>query len=171
MSYDYQHLVGRQFVWGSDDCYGLLRDFYKDMFGIELENIARPEYFWDNGMNLYMDHYYSQGFRPIDVHPTQWQFGDVALMAIRSNTPNHVAIMVEDNKILHHLYNGLSTIELYKGNWRDRTVGIFRHKDVQVDQTQTVVDFMSVLPPNIRKKIDDIRNTYGLPGAVAGGEG
>jgi cell wall-associated NlpC family hydrolase len=158
----YDHLVGREFKWGSDDCYGLLRDFYRDNFSVDLPNIARPENFWENGMNLYMDNYYQCGFRAIDVHPTQWQVGDVFLMAILSNTPNHVAMLVEDGRILHHLYGNLSTVEFYSGKWRDRTVGVFRHKDVKIEQAQSTQDFMSLLPEQVRKKIDALREAHGI---------
>jgi cell wall-associated NlpC family hydrolase len=159
----YEHLVGREFVWGSDDCYGLLRDFYRDNFEIELPNYARPDDFWSRGLNLYVDHYYENGFRPIDVHPTDWQVGDVFLMAIQSNTPNHVAILVENGNILHHLYGCRSIVELYRGKWRDLTIGVFRHKDVKIEASEATADVFDLLPPAIRRKIDEAREAASVP--------
>lgn len=39
----YQRLLGRPFEHGSRDCYGLVRDFYLDVFDIELTNYAHPD--------------------------------------------------------------------------------------------------------------------------------
>jgi cell wall-associated NlpC family hydrolase len=159
---NYQHLLGKQFVWESDDCFGLLREFYKLQFDIEMPDFARPHDFWSKGMNLYVENAYSQGFRPIDVHPTEWQFGDVFLMAIDSRTANHAAILVEDNQILHHMYNQLSKVELYSGRFRNLTVGVYRHKDVKIEQVESQGQLLDLVSPHIRKKIDALREAQGI---------
>lgn len=162
MNLNYQHLVGRDFKWEDTDCFGLLRDLYKDCFGIIIPDFARPLDYWSKGMNLYEDHAYSQGFRAIDVHPTQWQFGDVFLMAIGSLTGNHVAILVDNNQILHHMYNQLSKVETYNGDHRNRTLTVYRHKDVKIEQVEGQGELLDLVSPHIRKKIDALRQAQGI---------
>ena len=150
----YQHLIGRPFKYGTTDCYDLLRCFYRDVFEIELPNFARPNDFWNQGIDLYSRLYHKAGFRPIDVHPSEYQFGDVFLMAVRSPVSNHVGVLVENGELLHHLWGQRSSLTPYRGIWRNTTTGVFRHKDVKLPeavQTQNIMDF---LPANIRRKID-----------------
>ena len=89
--------------------------------------------------------------------PHDWQRGDVVLMAIMSEVPNHAGVIVEPGKILHHLYGRLSTIEDYRGIWRNTTVGVYRHKDVvlPVEETQQL-DIRDVLSPAQRRLIDGL---------------
>ncbi len=39
----YDHLLHKQFKYGKQDCFTLLRDFYRDNFDILLPNYARPK--------------------------------------------------------------------------------------------------------------------------------
>lgn len=57
MEVDVSKYIGRKFVHGSTDCYSLVRDFYKNEFGIELTDYARAEFWWNKGQNLYMDNF------------------------------------------------------------------------------------------------------------------
>ena len=150
-------MIGRQFHYGTVDCYSLVRDYYREEFGIELPNVARPNDFWEHGIDLYGKHYAKAGFQLLDLLPHDWQRGDVVLMAIMSEVPNHAGVIVEPGKILHHLYGRLSTIEDYKGIWRNTTVGVYRHKDVvlPVEETQQL-DIRDVLSPTQRRLIDGL---------------
>jgi cell wall-associated NlpC family hydrolase len=152
---EYQNLVGREYVAGRVDCYAIIRDFYQQNFGIELPNYARPSGFWNADINLYMDRYYKNGFRVIDVHPSEYQIGDVILISYLSKFPNHAAVLVENGQILHHFTNRLSTVDTYKGIWRNNTTAVMRHKDVVLEQPQELVDITTLLPPSVRRKIDD----------------
>lgn len=158
---NYQNLVGRPFQWGSLDCYGLVRDFYSQIFGIELPDYARPDDFWSKGLDLFQDHYLDAGFYALErVHPSQWQFGDVIISAIQSRFGNHSAILVENGKILHHLYGRISTVEPYKGLVRNGTTGVFRHRDVKLPQLQSEQrDIREFLSPSMRNKLDALRQT------------
>lgn len=149
--------VGRQFNLGQTDCYTLVRDYYQKEFGIDLPNVARPNDFWDHGLDLYSKHYAKAGFTLLDVLPHEWKRGDVVLMAIMSSIPNHAAIIVEPGKILHHLYGRLSMIEPYRGIWRNTTTGVYRHKDVVIsDNEAQKVDIRDVLSPQQRRLIDEL---------------
>lgn len=150
----YDNLIGRQHNAGLVDCYSVVRDFYKQCFQIDLPDYARPTDWWNNGYDLYMDRFYKNGFRVIDVHPTEWQFGDLFLMSIMSKVNNHAAILVENGNILHHFTNRLSTVEPYKGIWRNSTTAVIRHKDVNIDTAVEEVNLTDILPANLRRKIN-----------------
>ena len=150
----YDNLIGRKFDHGFVDCYSLVRDFYIQNFQIELPNYARPNDWWAEGFDLYMDRYYKNGFRPLDVHPSEYKIGDVFLMAIMSPVTNHAGVLVDNGQILHHFTNRLSTVEPYKGIWRNCTTAVFRHKDVDYQPDVEMVNILDILPPNIRRKID-----------------
>jgi cell wall-associated NlpC family hydrolase len=153
------HLVGIPFEHGKDDCYEILRKFFKDNFSLELTNYARPEFWWRHGLNLYMDNFHAEGFRVADISLSDVRIGDVFLMAIQSEMPCHAAVYVGDGCILHHYYGRLSTVEAYRGIWRDTTTAIIRHKDVpKVVEAAKTVDLMSLLPQNRQRKYREALN-------------
>lgn len=152
---NYENLLGVPFQHGTHDCYSLIRDFYHQNFGIDLPNYARPNGWWKEGMDLYMERYHKNGFRVLDCHPSEYQIGDVFLMSILSPVTNHGGVLVEKGQILHHFTNRLSTIEPYKGIWRNCTTAVMRHKDVTINPVTTTVNIRDVLPENMKRKIDD----------------
>lgn len=151
---DYSVLVGRPWKWGEHDCIALLRDFYKLAFDIELPDPARPHNFFSENMDLYGRFYAKFGFHVLDCHPTDYQFGDVILMAIGSKVPNHCAILVENGRILHQFLNNLSGVTPYKGMWRNSTVGVFRHRDAVLPAQEQTAEIREYLSPNTQRRID-----------------
>lgn len=157
MTLKYDHLLGHQFLLGTRDCYSLLKDFYADNFGIELPNYARPADFWKHGINLYWENYSKNGFYPLDCHPSEYQPGDVVLMAMRSTIANHAAVLVENGQIIHHLQGRMSEKTGYIGVFRNTTVGVFRHKDVVVETVQQTANIEDYLSPRVLEKIRERR--------------
>jgi cell wall-associated NlpC family hydrolase len=152
----YEHLIGTTYEQGSTDCFGICRSFFKDNFNIEITDYSRPTDWWDHGLNLYMDNFYTEGFRLIDIPLREVRPADVFLISIRSNVPNHAAIALYENNILHHPYNRLSCVEQYKGVWRNYTVGILRHKGVpDLREEMDTVDLLSLLPEHIRRNLNE----------------
>lgn len=162
---DYTHLIGRDFVWGSHDCYGLVRDFYRDVFDIELPDFARPEDFWSKGLDLFAENYIKAGFELLErVHPADYQNGDVLISAVQSPIGNHASIIVENGQIFHHLFGGISRVDHYRGLVRNTLVGVYRHPDVakvaNVTEQRDIRDFLS---PNMQRRLDAIRNPGASP--------
>lgn len=117
-------LRGREFVFGVQDCYTLVQDFYEWELGITLPHFDRTDKFWERGEELYLDNFRSAGFDPI---PAPSQRGDVILMAIRSNVTNHAAVWLgEADHMLHHPYNHLSERTVYGGYWLENTTMYIR---------------------------------------------
>lgn len=155
----FEHLLGIPYIHGDTDCYEICRRFYKDNFDINLKNYSRPTEWWDHGFDLYMDNYYEEGFRIIDIPINKARIGDAFLISIRSSVANHAAIYVGDNNILHHPYQRLSTVESYKGLWRNFTVATLRHPKVpDLSKNMNTLNFIDLLPESQAKKLTEALN-------------
>ena len=105
-------LRGRQWVWGIQDCYSLVRDWYKEEKNIELRDWKRPttpEEFLLNPM--FEQCAWRTGFRELRSDEKLIN-GDLLFMSIGSPGLNHVAIFL-DGDVLHHLADRLSCKEPY----------------------------------------------------------
>jgi proteasome lid subunit RPN8/RPN11 len=118
--------VGREFVFGIVDCYSLCRDWYKREWNLDLKDYDRRDQFWLKGENLYMDNFASEGFHRIPLD--ELQYGDAILMQLQSPLPNHAAIYLGDQLILHHVQRRLSSRDLYGGYYLKSTVCAVRHE-------------------------------------------
>ena len=156
MTIRYDHLLGIPFVHGSDDCFGLARRFYQDNWGIKLTNYARPDEWWDKGMDLYMQYFIKEGFYAIDVNPREYLPGDGFLMNVISDKANHCAMYLGDGKILHHRYGRLSEVEAYDQGLCRRTLAVLRHKQVVIAPSELrTFDLMEALPPQMRQALSE----------------
>ena len=108
-------LIGRQWSHGVLDCYAIIRDWYKLEKNIELLDFERRDEWWKIGENLYLDNFEKAGFRKTTLD--KLQKGDVILMTINSSVPNHGAVYLGDNMILHHVHGRLSTRDIFGGYW------------------------------------------------------
>ncbi|QHJ78008.1 MAG: hypothetical protein [Bacteriophage sp.] len=122
-------LLGREFEHGKTDCLSIVRDAYM-LAGINLPDYEREDDWWHNGQNLYLDLLPKNGFERVDAEDLQE--GDVILVCLGSETPNHAAIYVGNQHILHHCPDRLSKRDLYGGFWRNYTHSIWRHKQWQL---------------------------------------
>ena len=113
-------LIGREWVWGVQDCWTLVRDYYLEK-GIALPDWERPvdpsEF---EASPLFAANWETAGFRQVDI--SDIQPGDAVLMAIRNKNLNHVGVYVGDQLLLHHMRNRLSSRDLY-GNWLMQCTG------------------------------------------------
>lgn len=116
--------VGRKFIWGVQDCYTLARDYYAREMGVHLPQFHRAEGWEKLGHSLYTENFEACGFRRVDSP----QAGDAVLMQIFAPFPNHVAIYMGDNTILHHLNGRLSKHDVYGGYYRKVATHYLRHR-------------------------------------------
>lgn len=133
-------LLGREYFHGVQDCYTLVKDYYKRELGIVLNDYERADGWWENQAHnsLYLDNFANEGFFVVD----RPQKHDVILCRV-GNTyhPNHALIYIDNGKltsertpqtavnglVLHHPYGRLSTREIYGQDWQDKTVMVLRH--------------------------------------------
>lgn len=119
-------LIGRPFVHGITDCYALLIDYYKQELKLDIMDFDRQSEWWAKGDNLYLENYEKAGFVRVD----DLQKHDIILMQVASQVPNHCAIYLGDNIILHHVMGKASSRDVYGGYWKKITSLIVRHKSL-----------------------------------------
>ena len=136
-----QPLIGREFKHAKTDCYTLFRDVYH-LCGIELPDFDREDDWWHNGQNLYLDLLPKNGFELVEAE--NLQEGDVIIFCLGSSTPNHAAIYVGNQQILHHCPNRLSKRDLYGGFWLDYTHSIWRYKKWQLSGFTAILNNMAI---------------------------
>lgn len=169
----YQHLIGRQFDMDHRNCYTLLRDFYRDIYGIELTDYSCPTNWWAGGqMDLYTQLADVEGFELVHSHPRDWKGGDVIIMGIEAPVGNHCAVLLDNGKILHHLVGQLSTETAYGGVFRNNTLAVYRHREVAARRPPEIqVDVRDLLPPHVRSRLDDLRAAQAAAAGSADGNG
>lgn len=132
MTLKYENLIS--VPWGGlgqRDCYSLIMDFYEQNFGIKLTNYARPNDWSSDELDLIRDLYEREGFEMI----TEWRIkdlrpADILAMSIGEANPNHLAIFLDNDEIIHHLYGKMSRTEPFRGFWRNHISFVLRHPDV-----------------------------------------
>ncbi|MFQ0999949.1 C40 family peptidase [Gilliamella sp. BG6] len=132
-------LLGREFNHGETDCLTLVRDAYM-LAGIDLPNYERQDDWWHNGQNLYLDLLPKNEFEQVE----DVQEGDIVLVCLGSTTPNHAAVYIGNQFILHHCPNRLSKRDLYDGFWLKYTHSIWRHKQWQLSGFTAVLNNMAI---------------------------
>jgi cell wall-associated NlpC family hydrolase len=59
------------------------------------------------------------------------EYGDVLLMCVLGSKPDHAAILLDGNRILHHMGKRLSEITVYGGWYQKHTTYVIRHPKVK----------------------------------------
>lgn len=125
-------MIGREFSFGILDCYSIIKDYYSRELDIELPEPERTDKFWERGENLYVDNFASAGFERIQFDTiNDLKANDIILMMASSSIANHAAVYLGDSKMIHHMQNRLSSIDVYGGYWLKHTWGVLRHKDLK----------------------------------------
>lgn len=120
-----QPLIGRAFVLGHTDCWGLIMSWFRQQYAIELPDYRVDYPWWENGEdNRYMDNWQQCGFYEF-TGPAQE--GDVVIMQLQAPVTNHAGVLLSDNMLLHHLYCHLSQRTPYGGYWQERTLKKVRY--------------------------------------------
>jgi proteasome lid subunit RPN8/RPN11 len=121
-------LLGREFRWGVHDCYSLIRDWYAEERGVVLPDFPRRAGDFEAGRDLYGEGFPRAGFVAVDGPP---EVGDVLLFRVAARVPDHGAVYVGDDRILHHMHGRLSSRDAWDGFWRERTVRVLRYANGQ----------------------------------------
>ena len=116
-------LTGREWVWNVFDCWSCVRQWYEQQ-GFHLPDYKRPptpEQFEE--CPLFEQYWADAGFRDLE-DGEQLQEGDAVLMSIggETNELNHIGVIIEDGKLLHHLRGRLSSVDVYS-SWLQKSTG------------------------------------------------
>lgn len=116
----------RPYVFGVLDCWSLVRDYYRREFGITLGDYPRIEKFWEQGHDFFGQNWKNEGMvKLIDREPIP---GDLFILQTGHANPNHIAIYIGDDMILHHCHGRLSRRDIYAGYWHKHTMLHLRHE-------------------------------------------
>ena len=94
---------GRQFISGKNDCYSIIRDYYRVELGVALKNFPREMAWWEKGRNHYLDLFAEAGFEEVPLN--QIQTNDLLLVHLGTGVVTHAMLVTGNNQILHHLIN------------------------------------------------------------------
>jgi len=116
-------LIGRHYIYGMQDCYSIVQDWYQQERGIHLGRPETADGWWKRGENMILEHYESLGFRRCDdLHA-----GAVIIMQVSSDIVNHCALYTGDGTMIHHMPGRLSESSPYGGYWQERTHAILEY--------------------------------------------
>lgn len=123
--------LGRVYVFGVFDCWMLCRDYLLREFGVKLDPLPElhvPNW-WDEDVDILGDNYEAQGL--VRLEPgTPAEKGDIFFMQFCGFHPNHCAIYIGDDMILHHQQDRLSSRAVYGGQYQKHTTHHLRHKSL-----------------------------------------
>lgn len=157
---------GREYVEGRQDCYQLVRSWYKQHYGLEMENYSRPNGLVVQGETVLYKNMEALGFF-IDQTAAlnRLQLGDALIMQVntRGQDANHVGVYVGNGYFLHHMFGRKSEADTLTEKWKGRIVDIARHPEIIEANKNTPLETMSILdlmPPQMRAR-------YETPTAIA----
>ena len=119
---NYQALVGLNWEYGKNDCFGLVRNYFK-LLGVELPEYERPKDL-QTCDSIFLDQLPKKGFKQIPIN--QRLPNDVLVMRLGTKTAMHAAILLPNEMILHQKQNSLSCVEAYRFYYVERTEAVFR---------------------------------------------
>lgn len=120
---NYQALLGRQWKYGVNDCFSLVRDYFK-LRGIEIPNFERPADL-ESCESIFLLQAKACGFAEVGF--AMRKPGDVLIMRLGTATPMHAAILLENEQILHQRQDSLSTTEGLTAYHVKRVAAVFRY--------------------------------------------
>lgn len=158
---DYRKYLGRPYILGLDDCYGLLVDYYREQFDLRLTNFARPEDMW---VELIGKHLEDDGWVKKNINWRQLQPGDAMTFMVASHEVNHVGVYLGNGIFMHHLYNRLSSEDSLYPKWSERLEGVYRHPKVDeaVKSKITKISLADLAPPTIKRKLQNASRIVGV---------
>jgi cell wall-associated NlpC family hydrolase len=122
-------LLGRPWAWGTLDCFGLVRDAYRQLAAIELPDFERDWGWWEKGGDLIAAHFVDAGFEAL-APGAAFENLDVIGCQIRASVVNHVGLWLPGDLILHQLAGRVSTKEAFGGVFHDTMVLHLRHSEI-----------------------------------------
>lgn len=158
MELTFEHLLGRPYDPISGfHCYRLVRDFYRDNFGIEMTDYAIPNDWDANHLDLIGMIHEREGFEKVEGWTLKkLRPADLLCVAVAASNANHFMVNVGGNQLVHHPLAQLSRVDPMRDFWRMSTLYVLRHP--------AVPDLTPVLPAT---SIMELANARYRPQAAA----
>lgn len=142
---NYRDLMDRKYVMGSNDCFGLLRDFYINCYGIKMPNFARPKHFFDSRIDVYARIVAQPEFKERGLCVIDFREGDLlAFRVMGTERVNHVGVYLGNNLFLHQMFDGVPREENLDERWLRRLYMVHYHVDVPA--VKKVLNTLDILP-------------------------
>lgn len=117
--------VGRLFEIGISDCYSLICDYYQNELNIELPKIKRADGWHKKTPNIINENIPSSFIR---IKLEESKKNDIIVFdLLNNNIPCHFGIYLENDLILHHPRNKLSTIELMSSERKKKIAYLLKY--------------------------------------------
>lgn len=123
---------GRPYLFGIHDCFTLAVDYYRREYGIEIicPDFTREEKIDYIRNNTFVKNYKQMGFVQVFDELENPKVGDVFLMQLADKeNPDHIAVYIGNELILHHLIGRLSRRDVFGGYWYKHAIIHLRHED------------------------------------------
>ena len=120
---NYQSLIGRQWDYGQNDCFSLVREWF-NLQGVIIPDFDRPADL-DSCESLFLAEAKACGFFQVEFD--RRRPGDVLIMRLGTMAPMHAAILLDDERILHQRQNSLSAVEPLRQYYVSRVAAVVRH--------------------------------------------
>ena len=108
-----QNLLGREYKFGENDCYSLVRDYYKQKLGISLPIATFEDDFWEKGYDYFTEFFQEFGFKEVQS-PKE---NDLIFFNVMSPIPSHCGIYLGEDIFIHHARDRLSCRESIHSFW------------------------------------------------------
>jgi len=118
-------LLGRQYAFGVDDCWSIVRNWYAQNRALALPDFVREPHFWESGFEPHLAHMEAAGFVPVAFDSLRE--GDALLFRMAAKTITHCAVYLGGGWMLHHAEGHLSRRELLDRKWMKRLAAVVRH--------------------------------------------
>ena len=119
-----QPLIGRVWEWGKSDCWTLVIDYFAEK-GLTVKNWPRPNKSKDILTNGIFERLIPKsGFKIVE---DEMKVGDLLLMKFTGPDPDHVAVYIGEQMVIHHLGGRLSSRDLYNEFLINATVKRYRY--------------------------------------------
>ncbi len=118
--------IGREFYIGKTDCFGLVRDYYKNELGISINNYDRSDQILKNDIDLIEKNYEKEGFRKLAPNE-ELKLNDIILFRFKGRYSHHCSIYLGNDTILHHCPVRLSTVEPLSKQLKQRISFVARY--------------------------------------------
>jgi proteasome lid subunit RPN8/RPN11 len=119
---NYKDLIGREYVFGTSDCFEACRDWYlAHNIPIPSRNIDWEDDWWLKGLD-YIINLEEWGFK----ETTSLQYGDLLIFGQDLN--NHIGVYIDKDIFYHHAVNRLSCRENIYPFWGSMLKKVYRYE-------------------------------------------
>lgn len=119
-------VVARPFCLGFDDCFGLIRNHYRQNHSLFISDYDRDESFLHEDQGVIMASFRKEGFGLGSLETLQPE--DILMFKTDKALPQHFAIYRGGQKMLHHPLHSLSREETLNDRWLSRLICVFRRE-------------------------------------------